>query len=341
MLNHYYMDFNKMRPGLVLLLTGVLAVGISYWGLAYNQGSLQITSPVLPVTISGMYDMPVECDQTLCTYKVKPRVYNLNLSANGYTSTTAAASVKRGKTTKTTYEPLPVPKFTKDQTESTYDDLIYVTTTGQETTLWQRDLISDQQITTLADAEITQIYAETANPIVLIKTDGGTLIEINLLSARKKEVKLPFAKDHFKLLGKKWMTWNEDTQFYYAPFGYTLDNRLSLPIKSSDHIVSKNDQTAYFISQIPLAEANTEANNALVELFNITSDSAEIDASKVDDDQPYLLYRIDLLADKITYLDKLEWTGKDELTLIKSYTRSDLAPVILVKVNKDIYKFEE
>lgn len=311
---------NKAK--LILLATVVAGALITYWGLAFNEGELIIESEHLPVTITGMYDDVVTCNQPSCSYAVKPRVYDLALAVEGYTTDRRAISVRRNRTTTATYEAIAVPTLTPAEPTAHYTQLLYATLEPNgRTDLWQRALISDQKVTSLESAGRVNIREADANPKAVVETADGVLIEVDLVEQTKRVVAVPEAWEEWKLLGQKWVVWREGGRYFWAPFSYKPEDKRALAITSLDHIIAADDDTAWILSQSELDIDLSPNLKTIVDLFEQEQNGGTVSP----DTTPFRWYQLDLAKDQTKLLTELKWTGQDDLSWEDWYQKADVS----------------
>lgn len=322
---------------LVLGGSVVLALLIGFWGLAFNRGELVVVSEVQPFTVAGMFDQPTTCENRECSYEVKPRIYNLTIIAEGYTSQTNSVNVKRNRSAEVEYVPLPVPQLAEAAAGDDYTDLLYaVNGSGGETEIWLRDPISDQKLTTLASGKVERFYNSVSNPLAMVLLDDASVVEIDKVRQRKQVVNVSRKWDQWRLLGEGWLAWNEGTNFFYAPFAYQPNTKLPLPVTSVDHVVAADKDTAYFVSQIQTGAASgNQEGDSFVDLF---IDLDNLDLADIGEDSPYYLYQLDMLNDEIIFLDELPWTGKNNLRWQERYSKEDLSLSLYLFVDGEAYE---
>jgi hypothetical protein len=334
---------NRRSKAILVLLGSIgIAIAVSFWGLTYNTGELIIESSVTPFVINGMYDQPETCELAVCVFVVKPKIYNLEFSSENYTNETAEAFLKRGQTLRLSYEPEKIPEITEYQNSSlTIKNLLYLEDgENGSTDIFLRDgNETDQKITNFAGDQPIKLISDKGSRYALAITEAGDYVEIDLEAKRKKIVKIPKTMTETRLIGEKWLIWQENNQFYIGEYDYPPKDKNKLRIESIDHIVGLDKKTAILISKANLDPENqkTASGNNLISLLGKSNEADEL-ATELGKEGQYRIYKLNLDTGETSYImDLPEEINSTQFELRKEY-QTDLTPLILLETPKDIWR---
>lgn len=231
---------------LVLLLCFVGAIAVTYWGLAFNQGTLTINSQVVPFEIDGVFDTPYVCETAPCNLELKPKLYNVILTADTYSPDKQSVVVKRGKTTELAFDSFKLPEVVEIDLnrETNLREYFYDRASTDETIeIWLRSPQGDQLLTRLPEGTIVeQVLFEPGHPYALIKTDDA-ILEIHVPSTRKRSVVINNDWLNYKVLGASYIAWETEQGVYFDDYNLESEEGKPLPVSGLDSVSALDNNT--------------------------------------------------------------------------------------------------
>ena len=109
---------NSKKPAIVLFLALAAAVGIIFWGVAFNQASLVVTSDLAPFQIN-LANQTHDCPSSPCQVSINPKRYQVRITKTGHSTQTEDINPDRNERITIEYTALSLPRLKPiDQTEA-------------------------------------------------------------------------------------------------------------------------------------------------------------------------------------------------------------------------------
>jgi len=326
------------KPTIVLILSFVLAAIIMFWGIAYNYGSVEVESNMTPFYIE--YGNSQEsCQLSPCTLKLKPKTYDIVISADNYTLAHEELKIERGIVKKIEYSPFLLPTLTQIQEVPEYVSA-YFSNKDRQSLLYLKTV--DQ-----GDILVSTFKSPLQNPKIKVSSLEDYIIvwdadvfpvQAFLIDVPKKSKKSLSFKDADDIKDLKFMDSNK-ILIEYEKFTlmYLIEEDIlkAFPI-SVDNYIEASSEIALVLSNEVLDEYNNQdLDISLEDLLDSTNDEGEFNADNVNSHKLYYYFK-----DEEKFIQLLDLNDQFQEPFKLFYSQIEEQPEIILQSNDKYYQVE-